>query len=206
LEPPFFAKCELAFQRCKAVAIRSLFLIYPSPRVENSAVKIELLSRTAFTPFGEVISFEGATHYPINNGTTERYHDLARVDVSEGGGRPLISLFRAQPRSFPFEVLSMERHPFGSQAFYPLSSNPYLVIVAPIGKLEVSRLRVFYAFPTQGVNYAKGVWHHALIALHSISDFLIVDRGGDGPNCDEVDLASSVVLTPEEVTAAGRLK
>jgi ureidoglycolate lyase len=166
---------------------------------QNKIVKIEQLTRAAFASFGDVISFEGASHYPINNGTTERYHDLANVDVSHGDGRPLISLFRGQPRSFPFEVRYMERHPFGSQAFYPLSPNPYLVIVAPAGELEVSKLKFFYSSPTQGVNYGKGVWHHALIALNSVSDFLIVDRGGDGPNCDEVELTHSILLTEEDL-------
>jgi ureidoglycolate hydrolase len=28
--------------------------------------------------------------------------------------------------------------------------------------------------------------HHALLALEQQSDFLIVDRGGSEPNCDEV--------------------
>jgi ureidoglycolate lyase len=165
-------------------------------------VKIERLSREAFKLFGDVISFEGAAHYSINEGTTERYHDLAQVDVLEGGGRPLISLFRAQPRNFPFAILSMERHPIGSQAFYPLSSNPYLVIVAPVGELEVSMIRAFYAFPREGVNFAKGVWHHSLVALNSVSDFLIVDRGGGGSNCDEMKLEDPIIVTLEEIEAA----
>ena len=33
------------------------------------------LTREAFAPFGDVIETEGAHHYPINQGTTERYHD-----------------------------------------------------------------------------------------------------------------------------------
>jgi ureidoglycolate lyase len=168
---------------------------------EIKTVKIEQLTHAAFASFGDVITFEGASHYPINNGTTERYHDLAKIDVSERDGRPILSLFRAQPRALPFEVRLMERHPIGSQAFYPLSGNPYLVIVAPVGEFARSKLKAFYASPTQGVNYAKGVWHHALIALNTVSDFLIVDRGGDGPNCDEIEVTDSIVLIAEEVNA-----
>jgi ureidoglycolate lyase len=39
------------------------------------------------------------------------------------------------------------------------------------------------------VNYAKGTWHHFLLALEAESDFLVVDRdGGPGENLDEVEL------------------
>ena len=77
----------------------------------------------AFAPFGDVIELDGATPFPINLGTTERYHDLAKVDVTEEGGRPLINLFRGQPRALPFEITMMERHPLGSQAFIPLTAS-----------------------------------------------------------------------------------
>ncbi|MBR7539978.1 ureidoglycolate lyase, partial [Mycobacterium tuberculosis] len=79
---------------------------------------IEPLTREAFAPFGDVIELEGAKQFPINQGTTIRFHDLANVDVG-GGGRALISLFRGQPRTLPFEVEMLGRHPRGSQAFIP---------------------------------------------------------------------------------------
>ncbi|WP_372435849.1 ureidoglycolate lyase, partial [Pandoraea sputorum] len=40
------------------------------------ALKIERLTREAFAPFGDVIELEGAKHFAINGGTTERFHDL----------------------------------------------------------------------------------------------------------------------------------
>ncbi|MPW15903.1 ureidoglycolate lyase [Paraburkholderia sp. CNPSo 3157] len=153
-----------------------------------NTLRIERLTREAFAPFGDVVELEGARHYPINEGTTERYHDLAKVDVSTQGGRPLINVFRAQPRSWPIDIVMMERHPLGSQAFVPLSDTPYLIVVAPAGELDPTKLRAFSTRGWQGVNYAKGVWHHPLLALERVSDFLVVDRGGEGPNCDEVPL------------------
>ena len=91
---------------------------------------VEPLTRAAFAPFGDVIELEGARQIPINLGTTTRFHDLARIDVADGGGRPLVSLFRGQPRLLPFEVTMLERHPLGSQAFVPLTDKPYLVVAA----------------------------------------------------------------------------
>ncbi|MCA8170864.1 ureidoglycolate lyase [Burkholderia gladioli] len=158
---------------------------------------IEALTRAAFAPFGDVIETEGARQIPINLGTTIRFHDLARVDVAEQGGHTLVNLFRGQPRALPFEVKMLERHPLGSQAFLPLSERPYLVVVAPAGELDPAQIRAFVSNGWQGVNYAKGVWHHPLIALGEVSDFVVVDRGGEGSNLNEQMLEESLWLTEE---------
>src|SRR3954471_5764696 len=94
---------------------------------------IEALTKQAFAAFGDVIELEGAKQIPINLGTTIRYHDLAKVDVTDENGRTLVNLFRGQPRTLPFEVKMLERHPLRSQAFVPLNDKPYLVVVAPAG-------------------------------------------------------------------------
>ncbi len=156
----------------------------------------EPLTRAAFAPFGDVIETDGAEHYPINNGTTERYHDLARIDVSEAGGRVLLNIFRGQPVSDNPAALSlMERHPLASQSFVPLAGRRFLVVVAPPGAPpSPGDLRAFLARAGQGVNYARGVWHHPLLALDEVTDFLVVDRGGPGHNCDEVPLAAPVAV------------
>ncbi|WP_063533245.1 ureidoglycolate lyase [Burkholderia sp. MSMB1589WGS] len=158
---------------------------------------IEPLTRAAFAPFGDVIETAGAKQIPINLGTTMRFHDLAKIDVVDEGGRPLVNLFRGQPRALPFEVTMLERHPLGSQAFIPLTDRPYIVVVAPAGDLDPSKIRAFVTSGWQGVNYAKGVWHHPLIALGDVSDFIVVDRGGDGGNLNEQDLPESLWLTED---------
>jgi ureidoglycolate lyase len=155
---------------------------------------IEPLTRAAFEPFGDVIELEGAKQIPINLGTTIRFHDLARIDVEDEGGRAIVNLFRGQPRLLPFEVKMMERHPLGSQAFLPLNDKPYLVVVAPAGELDRSAVRAFVTSGWQGVNYAKGVWHHPLLALGEVSDFIVVDRSGGGVNLNEQDLDESLWL------------
>ena len=160
-------------------------------------MKIEKLTRDKFAPFGDLITLTGAQHYPINGGTTERFHDLAVIDVSDQDGRPLVSLFRSKPRSLPFEIRIMERHPLGSQAFIPVSKDPYLVIVAPSGDFDERTVSVFLAERGEGVNYAKGVWHHALFALFLESDFIVVDRGGPGGNCEEITLRQPILITEQ---------
>jgi ureidoglycolate lyase len=156
---------------------------------------LEPLTRTAFAPFGDVIELDGAQHFPINGGTTERFHDLARVEIgSEIGGRPLINVFRGQPRPQPVEISMMERHPLGSQAFLPVGVVSYLVVVAPAGDFDASKMRAFSIHGWQGVNYARGVWHHPLIVLGGVGDFVVIDRGGSQDNCEETYLSENVRL------------
>ena len=166
-----------------------------SPEQRLLPLAVQPLSAQAFAPFGEVLSCEGAHHYPINAGTTERYHDLARIDAGPQG-RVIVSIFRGQPRPFPLPITLMERHPLASQAFMPLQPRPYLVVVAEPGPQAAvpGRLHAFLAQGAQGVNYAPGVWHHPLIAVEAVSDFLVIDRAGEGDNCDEVQLARGYVI------------
>jgi ureidoglycolate lyase len=113
------------------------------------------------------------------------------AEIVVGQGRAGISLFRSTPLPSPI-LRVMERHPFGSQAFMPLSGRPYLVVVAPPGDFDPGAVEAFLATPDQGVNYAPGVWHHFLLALEAESDFLVIDRLAPDENCDEVELAEPI--------------
>ncbi len=152
-----------------------------------------LLTSTNFAPFGDVVEARGQAK-SINYGQTKRYHDLASIDTGAKNGQTLVNIFRSIPQSLPVNIEIMERHPLSSQLFMPLSDNPYLVVVAPKGELDESQIKVFLASPNQGVNYHAGTWHHYSLALDGISDFLVVDRGGDGANCDEVMLSQPVII------------
>ena len=152
----------------------------------SGVLRVEPLTRAAFRPFGDVIEADGAQHFKINNGSTTRFHDLARVDVAAEGGHVLVNIFRARPLPMPLTVAMVEKHPLGSQAFVPLEAAPFLVVVAPPGDaVRPADLRAFLAHAGQGVNYAPGVWHHPVIALGRETDFLVIDRGGPGDNLAE---------------------
>ena len=147
------------------------------------------LTAEAFARYGEVIeASERARVMAINYGQTSRFHDLAHVDVADGEGHAIVSIFRGRPLDPPILKI-VERHPLGSQAFVPLSGRPYLVAVAPAGDFDPAQLTVFRAERGQGVNYAKGAWHHFLLPLEAESDFLVIDREGPGENLDELELA-----------------
>ena len=157
-----------------------------------------------FSPYGDVIEVDADTKpLMINQGYTQRYDDLAEIDVLKNDGRILVSIFRSTPLPLPHSIRMMERHPLSSQSFIPLSSNPYLVIVAPPEDFNEDNIAVFLASGSQGVNYSPGTWHHFLLALNVESDFLVVDRGGEGENCDELVLSGKlqVEYSPEGLDA-----
>lgn len=152
-----------------------------------TVIRVEPLSRAAFAAFGDVIEPASARAVrSINEGTAQRFDALARVDIAGADGYPVISLFRAQPRQLPFTLTTLERHPLGSQAFMPLGDAPYLVVVGVDG---VAPPRAFLAGARQGINFHRGTWHHALLALERESDFLVIDRAGEAENCEELALA-----------------
>ncbi len=103
-------------------------------------------------------------------------------------------LFRGSPRAFPYVIDMMERHPFGSQSFSPLDDRPWLVVVAEDVDGKPGRPQVFRAGGRQGVNYRRNVWHHPLIAVGAVSDFLVVDRLGGGVNLEEVFLEEPFII------------
>ena len=156
---------------------------------------ITALTKDNFKPYGDVIEIEGSEHFPINQGTTERFHNLAKLDLNVVGGKPIISIFESQPRPLPIKLEVMERHPLGSQAFYPLQNQDWLVVVASgSNPTDFGNLKAFRATGTQGVNYARNTWHHPLLVLEPDSRFLIVDRDGPGENLEEIAFKSEIHL------------
>ena len=153
------------------------------------------LTPEAFAAFGDVIDTHTSDYFEINAGRTRRYHDLAQVETLGEEAHALISIFVSQPVTLPLMLDFLERHPQGSQAFMPLHEERFLVVVAPPGEvIDPKNIRAFVTDGHQGVNYRAGTWHAIQSVLEREGEFLVVDRGGKGNNCDEYPLAISVSL------------
>ena len=159
-------------------------------------LKAEPLTADAFAPFGDVIDARTSASFPINAGRTQRHHDLAKVETLGENAHTLINIFVSQPITLPLELTFLERHPQGSQAFMPLHQERFIAVVAPPGEhINPADVRAFVTDGRQGVNYRAGTWHAIQSVLEREGEFLVVDRGGDGNNCDEFPLAITVTLT-----------
>lgn len=150
-------------------------------------IYIEPVNRRSFAPFGDIIQASPeAKSFPINQGNTRRFHDLATAQIVGENARAIISIFRGRPFSLPLTLKMMERHPLGSQAFMPLKPTSFLAIVAPDNDGIPRTPKAFLVGPGQGVNYFINVWHSVLIPLNEETDFLVVDReGAKGSVADE---------------------
>lgn len=159
-------------------------------------ITTEPLTAAAFAPFGEVMEAAGAPDRIINAGMCGRFHDRAALDFgTETGGRPGISIFKAIPRALPYTFDLLERHPEGSQAFVPMTADPFLVIVAPDAGGRPGRPRAFLTSGAQAINFRRGTWHGVLTPLAEPGLFAVIDRIGTTANLEEVILAPPVTVT-----------
>ncbi len=156
-------------------------------------IKTEELTSQGFSAFGDVIARHPGASVAINGGDVLRHHDLAKVDVTADGGRPVVSIFQVlTPATLPFRLRLMERHLLSSQAFVPLAGSTWLVAVAPPGPVpDIHTVRCFVSRHGAGINLHPGVWHHPLIALEA-SDFLVIDRGTTfDEDCETISLSDN---------------
>ncbi|TPX43711.1 ureidoglycolate lyase [Synchytrium endobioticum] len=95
---------------------------------------------------------------------------------------PNLCIFRSFPTPhLPFPIKLLERHKWSTQMFVPMTppqngARAYLLIVAltdkKTDKPDWSTLKSFVATSTQGFNYHASVWHHPMIALDAMTDFV----------------------------------
>lgn len=160
----------------------------------SRAITAEPLTAGAFAAFGDVIEARGAPSFQINGGMCDRFHDLARMDFIGPAARVNISMGFGRPYALPLVLTLVERHPLGSQAFVPMTEDPFLVVVAPDEGGVPGRPRAFLTAPGQGVNYLRNAWHGVLTPLGRAANFLIVDRAGEGVNLEEYTYAEPWVV------------
>ncbi|RDA87727.1 hypothetical protein CP532_1800 [Ophiocordyceps camponoti-leonardi (nom. inval.)] len=208
----------------------------------TDAIRIQAqeLTAQAFMPYGSVIANPRPDVHPsafaahaaslpshakaANAGTAIQYRDAGVMqNLFEGGrGKPLMSVFACAASEVEADgsvaVEALERHPFTTQTFSPLSSpaSAYLVIVAPNlpvneeredealraklprwhGMPDLRGLRAFVASASQAVTYAAGTWHAPMKVLGEPGqrlDFVVVQfaSGVAAEDCQLVEMVSA---------------
>ena len=153
------------------------------------------LTSDRFAPYGDVISTTESVVSPMNEARFELFDALARADVDPDGDVAISIVRSREPTVRPYHFDMGERHPLGSQAFVPLSSFKFVVVVgAPGESIEPEGLQAFVTNGHQGVNYHRGTWHMPLIATGTAQSFLVVDRSPMAGNCEERVFDEAVVL------------
>jgi ureidoglycolate lyase len=153
------------------------------------------LDAGAFAPFGLVIDTAGRASEPINAGTTERFSDLAALDLRAPDRDPVLGIYVARARAFPLRITKLERHRQASQVFLPLGPQRFVVVVAPGGDVpQWERVEAFVTAPGQGVSLARGCWHHGLVALGDGDRFAVIEGGNYRDDTQELDVPTAIEL------------
>lgn len=142
----------------------------------NRSLVAAPLDARSFANYGEVIDLAGRAAEPINEGTTQRYADLLRLDVVGRGNDPVLNLYVAQARGFPLPIRKLERHREAAQVFLPLGPHRFIVVVAPgLDAPEWEGVRAFITAPGQGIALKRATWHHGLVALGDGDRFAVIE-------------------------------
>ena len=157
---------------------------------------VEPLDADAFAPFGQVIGADIGPGRSVNLGTARRFDHAAALESARPGARPNLAVFRSAPIALPVRVAMLERHPHSTQAFLPLSGGRWLICVAPEapgGGPDAAALRAFVGAPGRGVNLARGLWHHPILALDEAATFaMLAWEDGSAGDCEEQALARAL--------------
>lgn len=158
----------------------------------TTTIKAVPLTAEAIAPYGDLLDASGSPDKLINQGKCGRYHDKARLDFSDG--RAGISIFKGEKETLPLPLQMVERHPEGSQAFVPMSADPFLVVVARDEGGVPKDPKAFLTLPGQAVNFHRGTWHGVLAPLSEPGLFAVVDRIGGGTNLVEHWFAEPFII------------
>ncbi|KAG5926303.1 hypothetical protein E4U42_003450 [Claviceps africana] len=187
--------------------------LLPSAALSSNATTVSSSSASASASVSASTSNLPAHAVSANQGSAIQYRHVARIrtlyDQAPSGvvADPVMSMFVCAARELSrvdddddddeeegaFAVRVLERHPFTTQTFSPLSStaHAYLVIVAPSlppsderdghlpvpagagddhdlpgrGLPDLRRLRAFVATDGQAVTYGAGTWHAPMVVL-----------------------------------------
>lgn len=164
--------------------------------MNHLTLNLKDISAEDFAPFGDLIDQRPDCAVKMNEARFDRFVDLATVDVDGGCAAVNVSLMQCVIVSgLPYEITLLERHPHGSQAFMPVTGDPYVVVVAPPGdRPDTSALKAFRVGGHQGINLRRGVWHLPMLGFTRHQSFFVVDKKGNG-NCDEYSLEETITLT-----------
>lgn len=162
----------------------------------SGAIYAAPLNAEGFAPFGDVLEVKGMPDLMINQGLCGRFHDRANLDFQ--GGRAGISIFDAQPRTLPYALDMMERHPLGSQAFIPMTYKPFLITVAQDNAGAPDQPKAFLSSPGQAINFHRNIWHGVLTPLHTPGLFAVIDRIGEGNNLEEFTFDTPYTVSQEK--------
>jgi ureidoglycolate lyase len=136
-------------------------------------LKVIPITRKNFEQFGSLISTEDAS--PAGSGKDYDWYGKLGIIGVEG----VVSVNIMHLRQRVFTLDKIEYHLRSPETILPLG-KPFIIAVAPAGKLQEDAIQAFYVPPDRGVCMKNGVRHFAPFSLHGDTDCVILFRDGSG--------------------------
>ncbi|KAH6572456.1 hypothetical protein BASA50_007060 [Batrachochytrium salamandrivorans] len=168
---------------------RESFLSYGDVIDVGSQAISDIANQGTARRFNHLTSFVNMRALSSDVLTNTNNHQQLSASLTQPAATPNLCIFRVQPASQPFYIKLLERHKYSTQMFIPMVQQTtlsnattaavipsYYVIAAlndPTTQLpDWSTLRVFHATTIQAFNYRAGVWHHPMVGLGGVIDFV----------------------------------
>ena len=144
------------------------------------------VSAEAFAPYGTLI--DAAINVP-------RLNFAVPVENGRVDARANLCIVRPPVISLPFTIDVMERHAFSTQAFFPLDTAQYLVVVAQGGdRPDMATLTAFTVSGSLGISYACGTWHIGMAVLEKPCGMaMLVHEDGGARDTDYLPITPVVI-------------
>lgn len=143
----------------------------------NRTIKVELLTKEAFAPFGYVISKNLGT--PPFKTTPPVFTDRMPFEVDDGEADFVYALLERKE----FKFSGLERHLKVTQAFFPMSGGPAIITVAPAtdptdpeSLPSPDSVRAFLLENDTAFVLHRGVWHGTILPLEPNFAYILGTR------------------------------
>jgi ureidoglycolate lyase len=139
-------------------------------------LKVMNLTEDNFKEFGSVINIKNKRP-DDGDQNFEWYEKLGSFKETQN-----ISLNILKAKKRKFEIDKLEYHNETPEAVIPMGGESVVIVVAPEGDLDESKIKAFYINKNEGVMLNKGVRHFIPYPLEADAECLIVFKHGTGAN------------------------
>lgn len=117
------------------------------------SLKVTDLTRESFKEFGQLVSTEGLN----SDGGDENFGWYEKLGAFTGMDVVSVNILECRKREMKLERL--EYHSQTEEAVFPLGGEDTVIVAAPAGKFDESKLKAFRMKGSQGVILYKGSRH-----------------------------------------------
>jgi ureidoglycolate lyase len=148
-------------------------------------ITIEHLVPERFSAFGWIIEHDGRAG--------RCYHPQV---LSKHAAQFWLNNPKEQLR-LPYAMTRLERHPYSTQCFLPLTGARYLAVACPSrtdGTPDGKNLCAFDVCAPTGIAFREGVWHHGLLVYDTPANFAVIMGNGARTETEFFEMTRNIQL------------